>query len=145
MAGKYEDKVMVDVFIGVQKFTMPDGKVKSKNVYGRISTATANFIGVPNELRKTGSNTKVTISKGKGKGATYERPIRGSRGDTFKLVYPATGTQAGATRKLVSIGVPAGTNCTTFSNFVKKLTKKPQSVIYPSGKTHKRSEYGAVR
>jgi hypothetical protein len=148
MNGKYEAKALIDIFIGVQKFTGTDGKEKTKNVYGRISKAAAAAIGLPTALNKTGAGNLVIINKGKAKGATYKRPIRGSRGDTYILNYAASGTgnqtQAANQKKAVRIGVPAGTNGTTFDAFVKKLTKKPLSITYPSGKTHRLSDFGAV-
>jgi hypothetical protein len=130
---------MVDIFIGTKKGRKPDGSTTTKNVYGRISQATADFIGVPADLRKTGKpGQKVTIAKGKAKGAVYEREIRGSRGSTYKLVYPVASAAKGALKtKQLSIGCPAGTPGTAMIQLVKKLTKKPQSVIYPSGKSHR--------
>jgi hypothetical protein len=130
----------VDVFIGVRTLYGADGRKIGRNAYGRISKATSDFIGVNKDFIKTGKDgDDVVIKKGSAKGARYKKVIRGSRGTTYKLVYPVTNPAKGAPKtKIVSIGCPAGTPGTSFLNFVKRaISKKPDSIIYPSGKSHR--------
>jgi hypothetical protein len=131
---------MVDVFIGIKPIYGADGKQILKQTHGRISKATADTIGVRTDFIRTGKEGgTVTIKKGSAKGASYKKNIRGSRGDTYGLVYPVAKPAVGQPKtKTYSIGVPAGTPGRTFLNFVRRgISKPPDSIIYPSGKTHR--------
>jgi hypothetical protein len=137
---KKRSGVMVDVFIGTKNVRGANQAKVVRNAYGRISKETADFIGVKPDFVKTGKDgDKVTIKKGSAKGATYVKNIRGARGTTYKLVYPVDTKAKGVPKtKVVSIGCPAGTPGVTFLNFVKRgVSKAPDSIIYPSGKSHR--------
>jgi hypothetical protein len=120
-------------------FRGEDGTIVKKDVYSKMKKETANLIGVPEDLRKSGISADVTIEKGAAAGATYKRAVKGSRGVSFTFHYPekSTGTAGEVeTTKTVSVGFPSGTPATLVLEFIQKLTNKPIKFNTPSGKMH---------
>jgi hypothetical protein len=131
------EKVMV--FVGKRTIKKKDGTQIKRDVYSIMKLETADFIGVPADLRKSGISKDVTIGKGAAAGATYKRAVKGARGIQFTFHYPDK--QQGKdgeveTTKQVSVGFPSGTPATLVLEFIQKLSNKPIKFNTPSGKMH---------
>jgi hypothetical protein len=127
------------VFVGKRDVRKKDGTVFKRDVHSVMKLETADFIGVPADLRKSGISQDVEIKAGAAAGATYKRAVKGARGIQFTFHYPASDTDAAGrkdTTKQVSVGFPSGTPATLVLAFVQKLTNKPIKFNTPTGKMH---------
>lgn len=133
------NNLKVMVFVGKRDTRKKDGTVVKRDVYSMMKAETADFIGVPADLRKSGISQDVEIKAGAAAGATYKRAVKGARGIQFTFHYPAQETDAAGkkqTTKQVSVGFPSGTPATLVMEFIQKLTNKPIKFNTPAGKMH---------
>jgi hypothetical protein len=135
--GKASNELVL-VFIGKKDRKDKAGVVVQKSVYSLMKKATATKIGVQASRIKSNVTETVKITKGAGKGASYKRPVKGSRGIQWKFYYAGT-SGAGTTKKnteSVSVGFPTGTSAEVVIAFAATLPNKPLKVVSPSGVTH---------
>jgi hypothetical protein len=133
------NNLKVMVFVGKRDTRKKDGTVVKRDVYSVMKLETADFIGVPADLRKSGISQDVEIKAGAAAGATYKRAVKGARGIQFTFHYPDTSTDAAGrkdTTKKVSVGFPSGTPATLVLEFAQKLSNKPIKFNTPSGRMH---------
>lgn len=133
------DDAKVMVFVGKQDAKKKDKTPYKKDIYSIMKLSTADRIGVPAGLRKSGITDDVTITKGAAAGATYKRAVKGARGIQYTFHYIKKGGDNGNpndTTESVSVGFPSGTNATTVLKFIAQLTNKPAKFNSPNGKMH---------
>jgi hypothetical protein len=140
MAENSAKNELVMVFVGKRDKRKKDGTTAKADVYSVMKKESADYIGVPADLRKSGITESVSITKGAAAGATYKRPVKGSRGISYTLHYdaPSDGGAAATNKstKKVAIGFPSGTPAIVVFEFIGKLTKKPLKINTPRGVMH---------